>query len=116
MAILVVLIILLVLLTFLGAFGGSIRYKESYNDGNMHTSSEYPVVHPSQMHQVQSYESHPNVEMPAQMQHPGAMVNHQVPEHYEEEMHEGYGNDEVQEDYGEEPIEPFDDKQMGAPY
>lgn len=107
MAILVVLIILLILLTFLGAFGGSIRYKESYYN---EVSSEYPIVHPSQIPHVQSFESHQGVEIPSKFQHPAGMVNHQSMETYNEEP------EEYQEHDQEVPVEPFEGDGFGAPY
>jgi hypothetical protein len=110
MAILVVLIILLILLTFLGAFGGSIRYKESYYNEDRYTSSEYPIVHPSQMQHVQGLESYQGVEIPETFQHPSGMVDHQSMETYNEEP------EQYQEHEGHTPVEPFEDDKVGAPY
>lgn len=86
----VILIIMLVLLMFLGAFGGSLRYKESYE-----TMGE-TIVQPIE-------EVPQNISIPLQSEPQPEMVHSQSKETYQQEQEENF------------EIEPYDNSSH-APY
>lgn len=106
MVVLVVLIVLLILLTFLGAFGGSIRYKETYY---VDTEQEYPIIHPTQMNSVPAIDLGAQPQIPDMIGHPsGTKTMHQT-ESFEEEQTESYIDDQG-------TVEPYASDVYGAPY
>lgn len=106
MVVLVVLIVLLILLTFLGAFGGSIRYKETYY---VDTEQEYPIIHPTQMNSVPAIDLGPQPQMPDMVGHPGTKTMHQTESFEEEYQPESYIDNQG-------TVEPYASDSYGAPY